>query len=629
MTTPGLPSPIRYIFKPYYLKPGTRIGAYLIQDAIGHGGGQMAYLAYGPDERRVVLKMSLCPKGEPGTYRRQMHERFQRQVTYFLQLHDVPGVAAVLGHDMYPDRSPQGYFYMVQEWVQGELNILQWSRSEPHPLRVLIAGWMILANACGEMDRRGICHRDLKPENILVTPRGVPKIIDFNSGFSVGAVPLTVESATQVPGTPSYYSPEHCRAILTQWNTGEARMFQARPEADLHALGVIFYEALTGEHPFDVDAPEDELFQQIAYETPERPSALNPEVPFGMEKVTMRLLQKDPEDRYPSGDELVKDLEALLTTREDWDRPFQTPTRDRHSTATTSRPWTSHTSTRLGPYMPRSTSGAVALDLAPSAIVLAGPRSLAVRGPQALLRLEPEPATANDAEPPPVAPEVVLALMDWVPAPRPRIRRPQALLLLAACLALALMVPLRSLGQHEGAGSFFERGATLLGKAKAAVVAAASVVLAACPALTGKVRADDKEWLRTKCPEEGRETARSFGVRSSAAFLDAGPNVLLHDRGVEVRAGPVEAEALLSTTAEGIPVQLFGEIRTGTDGASVRFTHLKRVADGQELPFCAIAAVGDGPGIPKAEIPPFPPASELHSGFVLVTTREFWVDISP
>src|SRR5262245_9733759 len=88
-------------FRPFYMRPGTRVGTYVIHDAIGQGGGQVAYLAESSDGRQVVLKISLYPAGPEGSQARQMYERFLRQVGLLLQLRNVPAVAHVFAHDMY------------------------------------------------------------------------------------------------------------------------------------------------------------------------------------------------------------------------------------------------------------------------------------------------------------------------------------------------------------------------------------------------------------------------------------------------------------------------------------------------------------------------------------------------
>jgi serine/threonine-protein kinase len=225
---------------------------------------------------------------------------------------------------MYPDTSRTGHLYLAQEWVPKSRTIVDWSSEEPRPLNIVVCSWVMLAAACGEMARRGICHRDLNAGNVLMTPRGVPKIVDFTSGLGPGTERLTGSSAGHVPGTRASYSPEHCEAILEERAARRQVPFQYLPAGDLHALGVIFYEVLTGEHPFR-HARSEQIYESIAREMPERPRTLNPDVPFGLEKVTMKLLQKKPEQRYQSGEEVALDLEALFSTGEDWGRPFRTP----------------------------------------------------------------------------------------------------------------------------------------------------------------------------------------------------------------------------------------------------------------------------------------------------------------
>jgi serine/threonine-protein kinase len=214
-----------------------------------------------------------------------------------------------------------------------------------------------------------------------MTPQGVPKIVDFNSGIGQGAERLTWPSARCIPGTPSSYSPEHCEAILQEYATRRPVPFQYLPTGDLHALGVIFYEVLTGKHPFG-HAKGEELYEAIAHRMPERPRVLSPDVPFGLEKVTMKLLQKKPELRYQSGDQVALDLEALFATGEDWSRPFRTPWKSRRPAPpqTTRMPAASRAwAHRLRVIEP------VAPDV-PSAIVRAGPRAIVVRETLSLVR---------------------------------------------------------------------------------------------------------------------------------------------------------------------------------------------------------------------------------------------------
>jgi serine/threonine-protein kinase len=578
--------------------PGTHIGAYAIREAIGRGGAQMAYLADSSDGRQVVLKVSLFPRGEEGSPNREMHERFLRQVAFFLQLRGTLGVADVFGYDMFPDRSESGHAYLIQEWIPGSVTVLDWYRAEPHKLKGILGGWIALANACGEMTRLGICHRDLKPENILMAPKGFPKIVDFDSGRSAGAKPLTKAGPDQWPGTKRYYSPEVCRAILSGSSTAYRALFESLTAGDLHALGVIFYQVLTGRYPFDAGDDDEALFKQIAYEVPARPSALNPEVPFGLEKVTMKLLQKDPDRRYRYGGEVVAELKALLRTDEDWEGLFQTPAR---AGSTSSSPRTSRTSRASSPSTPRTAVGSAALNLAPSAIVLAGPSAQACREP--LPRLE-------------------------LTHPEPVPHRRRALLLVAA-LALALVVPSLALGQHGGT--------MLFGKAKTAAMALISAAITACVGPTRELGATGDDWL-AKCPPESRKPVHELRLEPDLGEAEVleGPSVVLQDfgRGLEVRDGPVEASAIIPARGGGVVVKLIGTIQTGSAGATVHFNKMQ-LYSGNEDPdgppagrIVDICAYGSVRGysedlIPEANNPP--PPSKRHAGFMFVVTQQLGI----
>jgi hypothetical protein len=190
-----------------------------------------------------------------------------------------------------------------------------------------------------------------------------------------------------------------------------------------------------------------------------------------------------------------------------------------------------------------------------------------------------------------------------------------------------LLVTWALVGQHGALHFAPEKGPmVLLSKVKAAVVAAASSALAACTGLTGNVRLQDEDWF-AKCPAEARKTVKLLGIDDEGiAFLDDGPNVITHDAGCEVKAGPLQIEpAIPGLTGKG-PV-LVGEIRLAPDGASLRFTKLK-LRDGREFPVCAIATAAGarpyyGPGLETVHPnPAMPPASELHAaqGFIYVTT---------
>jgi eukaryotic-like serine/threonine-protein kinase len=150
-----------------------------------------------------------------------------------------------------------------------------------------------VAEALQAAHKRGIIHRDVKPRNILIADSGHIKVADFGIARAVEAT--TISHAGDILGSAKYMSPEQA--------AGE----QVGPESDLYSLGVVFYEMLTGKVPFDVVTPAD-VPTAHANGSPRHPRDLNPEVAESHDAIVMRLLARDPADRYRSAKELMEDL---------------------------------------------------------------------------------------------------------------------------------------------------------------------------------------------------------------------------------------------------------------------------------------------------------------------------------
>jgi hypothetical protein len=148
--------------------------------------------------------------------------------------------------------------------------------------------------ACGAFDyafRQGIIHRDVKPANIMVVSGSNIKVVDF------GAAYLHNAAATQITniGSPGYMSPEQLQGGTLGFHS------------DMFSLGVVLYELFTGERPF-VGRNMAELFSMIALRDPLPPSRMRAELPEGVDRFVMRMLQKQPDERYPSWAELALDI---------------------------------------------------------------------------------------------------------------------------------------------------------------------------------------------------------------------------------------------------------------------------------------------------------------------------------
>jgi len=188
--------------------------------------------------------------------------------------------------------SEDGRHYMVMEYVPG--GTLKQKIEEAGPLDPAEAVRITrqVALALGVAHEAGVIHRDIKPQNVLLGADGTAKVADFGIARAVAASPTT----SLVLGTAAYMSPEQAM--------GEA----LGPQSDLYSLGVVLYEMLTGEMPYDAETPIGIAVKHVN-EPPRAPAEANPRVPAILNALTLRLMAKRAEDRPASAAEVVRDLE--------------------------------------------------------------------------------------------------------------------------------------------------------------------------------------------------------------------------------------------------------------------------------------------------------------------------------
>jgi len=179
----------------------------------------------------------------------------------------------------------------LMEYVEGD-SISTLKFTDIASLDKILTIMIQVCNGLIALHSRNIIHRDLKPENILIDSAGVVKITDFDfmkTGFSE-------ERTGKFIGTPEYSSPEHFISS-----------YELDTRSDLYSLGVIFYELLTGELPFlGKTAKEIGDFHRVKPLV--LPTKINPEIPEGVEKIILGLLEKNPNDRYQHAHAAAKDL---------------------------------------------------------------------------------------------------------------------------------------------------------------------------------------------------------------------------------------------------------------------------------------------------------------------------------
>jgi eukaryotic-like serine/threonine-protein kinase len=268
---------------------GTTVGRFLIGDRLGKGGMGEVYLAQDTKLKRQVALKRLAPSlRADALYRRRFQEEAER-ASRFSDSH----VAAL--YDVFEE---QGEIFLVMEYIEGE-NLRQRLR-RPLTLEQFFDIAMQSAEALAAAHERGIVHCDIKPENIMLTNSGQVKILDFGVAKYMprSDQSSTVDRSGTMGGTPAYMSPE---VLLEKIPDGRA---------DVFSLGVVFYEALTGHHPF-LASSFVATTDRIRTETPTPIRIFNSQVPDGLEALVSKALAKEPGQRYTSARDLLEDLRLV------------------------------------------------------------------------------------------------------------------------------------------------------------------------------------------------------------------------------------------------------------------------------------------------------------------------------
>lgn len=268
------------------LHTGDLLDHYRIENLVARSG--MASIFRGIDTRTgrpVAIKIP-HPEMEADAV---LYDRFKREIEIGQKL-DHPGVIKVL-----PDAG-QTQFYMVMEWVEGRLLRLVLSQEKKLPVARAIRITTRICEALDYIHNHGVVHRDLKPENIMVDSEDNIKIIDFGIAGNQGSRRLTFAKLSQLMGTPDYISPEQVKG-----KRGDGR-------SDIYALGVMFYEMLTGKVPFQ--GPNAfAIMNDRLLNNPIPPREVDPVISPQLQEIIYRALERDPKNRYATAREFAWDLE--------------------------------------------------------------------------------------------------------------------------------------------------------------------------------------------------------------------------------------------------------------------------------------------------------------------------------
>jgi len=269
------------------------LGRYEIIEKIGAGAMGAVYRARDPMMDREVAIKTILAQALDGPEAAEFRERFFREAKAAGRLTH-PGIVTV-----YDVAEHEGTPFLVMEYIVGRTLHSMLTEGERMDMRLICDLGVQLTEALNYAHENGVIHRDIKPANILVTKEKRTKIADF------GIAKLAEVQATTTGhflGTPTFMAPEQF--------TGA----QLDGRADLFAVGVVLYWMATGDKPFTGETVVS-IQYKIVHTAPIEPRKLNPAISRDFEALLLKSLQKDPAERYQSGEEFAKDLRSLRQGR--------------------------------------------------------------------------------------------------------------------------------------------------------------------------------------------------------------------------------------------------------------------------------------------------------------------------
>jgi beta-lactam-binding protein with PASTA domain len=288
------------------LGPDTLIdGRYRILRRLGSGGMADVYMAEDQQlGRRVALKILHRRFAED----EQFVERFRREASSAAGLSH-PNVVAIFDRGEW-----DGTYYIAMELVEGRTlkDIIR--EKGPAPPEAAVDITLQILRAARYAHKHGVVHRDIKPHNVLIDQDGRVRVTDF--GIARAGTSDITETGS-VMGTAQYLSPEQA----------QGRPVDAR--SDLYSIGIVLYELLTGQVPFDADSPVTVALKQVS-ELPVPPAELVPAIPPAVDAVVLRSLEKDPDRRYQSADEFIAALDEARAAPELIPPPPPPPVEEEH-----------------------------------------------------------------------------------------------------------------------------------------------------------------------------------------------------------------------------------------------------------------------------------------------------------
>ncbi|PYF97767.1 serine/threonine protein kinase [Georgenia satyanarayanai] len=279
--------------------PKVLAGRYEVRELIGRGGMAEVYIGYDNRlSRTVAIKVLRSDLARDPTFQ----ARFRREAQSAASLNH-PAIVSVYDtgeDDVVTSAGERAHVpYIVMEYVEGHTVRSLLTDGSAVPIDEASEIVIGVLSALAYSHREGIVHRDIKPGNVMLTPTGQVKVMDFGIARAMADSAATMTQTHAVVGTAQYLSPEQARGEVV-----DAR-------SDIYSTGCLLYELLTGQPPFSGDSAVAVAYQHVR-EIPKPPSEVASDIPEALDRIVLKSLAKDREDRYPDATAMRSDLEAAL-----------------------------------------------------------------------------------------------------------------------------------------------------------------------------------------------------------------------------------------------------------------------------------------------------------------------------
>ncbi len=269
---------------------------YLVQTTIGHGGAGKVYLAKDLREKKLVAIKTANPQATMSNF----EKRFEMEANILKKLNN-PYIISLFDYFR-----QDGIQMIVMEYVEGIALDKKLKKEKTLPVKEVLKLIQQLLSALQEVHSHRVYHRDIKPDNIHITVDGNMKLLDF--GIIQETIEQDITKQGSVVGTVSYLAPE---IIINPYK-------KANPKTDIYSVGIMAYELLTGVKPFNAEEglvgteKTNNLARKIAYEPAVNPSMIDRNISLEVSHFVMRLIEKEPADRYQSTKEALVDIKKII-----------------------------------------------------------------------------------------------------------------------------------------------------------------------------------------------------------------------------------------------------------------------------------------------------------------------------